>query len=81
MPSWLGNLINATGDVSQKSSTVHSLLGPEDVYVRFQPIGEAFAVALDDSSDETLAKLEQGADAFMRTQKRQLDALAEAMTR
>lgn len=67
LPSWLQNLVSATGDVAQTDATVRHLLSPADAYFRLAPTSDAFSVQLDDSREGVMHELTKGAEAFMDT--------------
>ena len=64
LPTWLQTLVNAIGDVHQTDATVAHLLGSGDTYWRFNPVGDAFGVSLDDARDESLQALASAAQAY-----------------
>ena len=58
--SWVTNIVNATCDVVQVDTTIrHVLDADKDEYFRFQPQGEIFSCALNDTRKETEKKLKR----------------------
>ena len=58
--SWVTNVVNATCDVVQVDTTIrHVLDADKDEYFRFQPQGEIFSCALNDTRKETEKKLKR----------------------
>jgi len=58
--SWVTNIVNATCDVVQVDTTIRHVLDAEkDEYFRFQPQGEIFSCALNDTRKETEKKLKR----------------------
>ena len=62
------NVVSATCDVVQVDATVRHVLGPEDNYFRFQPTGEVFGCALNDTSEVTREELRAAARKYLDTE-------------
>lgn len=65
--SWVQNVVSATCDVVQVDATVRHVLGAGDHYFRFQPTGEVFGCALNDTSEATRDELRMAAQRYMDT--------------
>ena len=77
--SWVTNVVNATCDVVQVDATIrHVLDADKDQYFRFQPQGEIFSCALNDTSKETEKKLNLSALKYVidLAQRKEIDRLA-----
>lgn len=77
--SWVTNVVNATCDVVQVDATIrHVLDADKDQYFRFQPQGEIFSCALNDTSKETEKKLKQTALKYVNdlAQRKEIERLA-----
>jgi hypothetical protein len=77
--SWVTNVVNATCDVVQVDATIrHVLDADKDEYFRFQPQGEIFSCALNDTSKETEKKLKQTALKYVNdpAQRKEIERLA-----
>ena len=77
--SWVTNVVNATCDVVQVDATIrHVLDADKDEYFRFQPQGEIFSCALNDTSKETEKKLKQTALKYVNNpaQRKEIERLA-----
>lgn len=79
LPTWLQHLVAATGDVAHTDATVRHLLGPDDRYWRFHPVGDLFGVALDDARPEVMARLTAAAERHMDGRATELAGLAAAL--
>ena len=79
LPVWLQTLVNAIGDVHQTDATVAHLLGSGDTYYRFNPVGDAFGVSLDDARDESLQALATAAQAYADSRAHDIAHLVSAL--
>jgi hypothetical protein len=79
LPSWLQTLVNAIGDVHQTDATVAHALGTGDSYWRFNPVGDAFGVSLDDARDETLHTLGAAAAAYAESRHQDISHVVAAL--
>jgi len=79
LPSWLQTLVNAIGDVHQTDATVAHLLGTGDMYWRFNPVGDAFGVSLDDAREESLHTLAAASQAYADSQAHELAQVVSAL--
>ena len=79
LPLWLQHLVNATGDVADTDATVRHLLGHQDAYWRFHPLGDAFGCGLDDARPENLAQLTTAAEAYIDAEAVRLASLVAAL--
>lgn len=62
------NVVSATCDVVQVDATVRHVLGAGDHYFRFQPTGEVFGCALNDTGQDTRDELRAAARRYMDTE-------------
>ena len=79
LPLWLQHLVNATGDVADTDATVRHLLGHQDAYWRFHPLGDAFGCGLDDARPENLAQLTTATEAYIDAEAVRLASLVAAL--
>jgi hypothetical protein len=79
LPLWLQHLVNATGDVADTDATVRHLLGHQDAYWRFHPMGDAFGCGLDDARPENLAQLTTATEAYIDAEAVRLASLVAAL--
>jgi hypothetical protein len=76
---WVQNVVNATCDVIQVDATIRHVLDEQrDEYFRFQPQGEIFSCALNDTSADAQKKLKQTALRYVNSAKQrcEIDRLA-----